>query len=269
MRESLAKTSAPATPVEPEQILRVTEWAALAAVNDSTYEASRSLGTPQMRWTSMKDDRVRPTHDHADGQVKRLGQTFAVGEAELRYPGDPLGPIEETINCRCLAVPVGKESLVAAATEVLDPDAEAIEEEDDLTEVDIEGEDLVDDALVEIPIHGVAAPEGVPTGDGRQFAEGSLSNRDLPLPIAYQTMTGEGGHVNSVTVGRIDEMWLEGNEYRYRGVIITTKPHANEVIEGIVDGTGKGVSVDVDDIEVELPRIPTTTPATRWTLSST
>ena len=48
------------------------------------------------------DARVRETHAAADGQqVTGMATLFAVGDAALQYPGDPAGPSEEVINCRC------------------------------------------------------------------------------------------------------------------------------------------------------------------------
>jgi hypothetical protein len=49
---------------------------------------------------------------------------------------------------------------------------------------------------------------GKPTGDGRQFDEGALSHRDLPLPLRY-VATDSGGHNNAVIVGHISKI---GNE---------------------------------------------------------
>ena len=53
------------------------------------------------RWLATEDGRTRPTHRHADGQVRPLSQPFQVGEAALMYPGDPSGPPHEVIFCRC------------------------------------------------------------------------------------------------------------------------------------------------------------------------
>lgn len=52
-------------------------------------------------WGTAEDDNVRPTHAEADGQVRELDEPFDVGDAKLNYPGDPSGPAEEIINCRC------------------------------------------------------------------------------------------------------------------------------------------------------------------------
>jgi hypothetical protein len=45
---------------------------------------------------------TRPTHLAADGQTVRIGTPFIVGGFALAYPGDPLGPIQETAGCRCV-----------------------------------------------------------------------------------------------------------------------------------------------------------------------
>jgi len=49
---------------------------------------------------------------------------------------------------------------------------------------------------------------GKPTGDGRQFDEGALSHRDLPLPFRY-VATDSGGHNNAVIVGHISKIGKE------------------------------------------------------------
>lgn len=50
---------------------------------------------------STEDHRTRTTHRAADGQRVALASPFIVGGAELMFPGDPSGPPQETIQCRC------------------------------------------------------------------------------------------------------------------------------------------------------------------------
>jgi hypothetical protein len=49
---------------------------------------------------------------------------------------------------------------------------------------------------------------GKPTGDGRQFDDGALSHRDLPLPLRY-VASDSGGHANAVIVGHIKKIGKE------------------------------------------------------------
>lgn len=79
---------------------------AIGAMNGGRFDAyaalSAELGEPlEQIWLATEDSRTRPTHDLADGQRVPLGQPFIVGGFELRFPGDPLGPPQEVINCRC------------------------------------------------------------------------------------------------------------------------------------------------------------------------
>lgn len=251
--ESLAKTSRPESFVEESQVDRVSKWLGTYLVNDATYRAAGARGTRNKRWVTMHDGAVRETHAAVDGQSRPIAAPFNVGGYELRFPGDPVGPPEIWINCRCIvqaAALRGEANVTPTTFTITDETDIAVEpvDEEDLPNDDLdEGED----EITEIPVHGVLAPEGIPTGDGRQFAEGALSNRNLPLPIAYQLMSAEG-HLNSVTVGRIDEIFREGNEMRFRGMLVLTKEHTPAVVEGIIDGTVRGVSVDVDDVELEM-----------------
>jgi uncharacterized protein with gpF-like domain len=57
-------------------------------------------------WVDSHDERVRPTHSDADGQVKPLDEPFEVGSSLLMFPGDAsLGADgKELIQCRCVEV---------------------------------------------------------------------------------------------------------------------------------------------------------------------
>lgn len=84
----------------------------LAAVNAGAYagalaEAERSGDVaPMKQWLATEDTRTRPTHRIADGQRTLLTSPFVVGGAQLQFPGDPRGPANEVINCRCSFLPV-------------------------------------------------------------------------------------------------------------------------------------------------------------------
>lgn len=75
---------------------------ALAA--DAALAAARALGVTHVQWLSRRDTRVRGTHRAADGQVRRVGDLFRVGNHQLRYPADPSGlpaTWPEVAGCRC------------------------------------------------------------------------------------------------------------------------------------------------------------------------
>lgn len=77
----------------------VAAGAMAAAVDEQTRTGRAWTKT----WISTRDDRVRLTHRAADGQRRPLGAPFLVGGFPMRFPGDPLGPAAEVMNCRCSA----------------------------------------------------------------------------------------------------------------------------------------------------------------------
>lgn len=98
---------------------------------------------------------------------------------------------------------------------------------------------------------GLLAPIDKPTGDKRRFAVGALSNRDLPLPLLWQTETDEG-HKKSVVVGRILEIDHQPKGSYGRGDFFdpTLFPAAAQAIEQVRGGV-IGPSVDLDDLQYE------------------
>ncbi len=78
-----------------------TEVHAAAGYATEAIADSLNLGTRVNVWASTEGARTRPTHADADGQEREKGDLFMVGDALLRFPGDPNGPAEEVINCRC------------------------------------------------------------------------------------------------------------------------------------------------------------------------
>jgi len=86
--------------------LTIARTEAIAAMNQSSHEAYKAAGAAEKEWLSAHDERVRETHAEADGQRVGIDDAFSVGGAPLDYPGDPSGPPEEIINCRCTLLPV-------------------------------------------------------------------------------------------------------------------------------------------------------------------
>lgn len=102
------------------------------------------------------------------------------------------------------------------------------------------------------------APFGVPTGDGRIFKVGSLTARELPLPLLFQPSSGMG-HDGSVVVGRILKVSFTDVGIVASGDYLDADPEKApdlaKAIEQAVALTESGlghVSVDLSDVVGEL-----------------
>lgn len=55
-------------------------------------------------WAAVEDQRTRPAHAEADGQIVSIGRPFTVGGEPMRFPGDPRASARNVVNCRCSAL---------------------------------------------------------------------------------------------------------------------------------------------------------------------
>jgi len=115
----------------------------------------------------------------------------------------------------------------------------------------------------EKPWSGVLAVVGSPTSDGRYLMPGEIGNRDLPIPLQVQTVTGEG-HDGSHTAGRIDQIEFipmsefdAKDEFNLEGVpddatvvfatgMLDGSPAAVEAERLITNGAGISVDLPAD-----------------------
>jgi hypothetical protein len=351
--KSLDKTATPTDDGFDVSVDRVTKWLSTYTVNNATVAGALRRGVKFKRWVDMNDSHVRELHSVTDGQIVPIGGTFDVGGYELAYPGQPIGPPEIWVSCRCVAQPAARDGeIMSGTTYTIGPDDEidenpdvvlgsdafamtddpfpgeeegdgihvdedvasgavvewidemgtryygpfdtaenaqrwiesdnapfdgesrviemvevpssevvqaaaVVDEEDIAVEPADEGElpDEDEELITEIPVHGILAPEGVPTGDGRMFALDALSTRDLPVPLLYEYVHSHGGDTSMTsTVGRVDEAWRDEatNMWRWRGAIALSTQYAQEAIDGMVNGMVRGVSIDGDAAEVEV-----------------
>lgn len=96
---------------------------------------------------------------------------------------------------------------------------------------------------------GVLVVEGVPTGDGREFAPDALTWADQAL-IRWQKEGSHGGeHDVTVSVGRIDEVWRVGSQVMGRGVFDIESVDGLEIARRMKDNFAGGISIDADDIQ--------------------
>lgn len=285
----------------------------------SVRRAASAFGSAnafRRRWQAANDERTRETHKDADGQTVALNEPFTVGRASLDFPGDPSGPPEETINCRCttitiidvgaLNLPASVDTLTlnAAAYQIeesempwsivegderCDAGEFAVVKDEDLelegchatreeaeaqiaalnaSEAEDDADDVDADAVPNpgalsrrktVPWSGVLVVEGVPTGDGRQFATGSLSwpalgeTSSLEIPLGWMYERAHGGMSTDkvALVGRIDSITRRGSELHGTGLIDLDSHWGREAarLMGTRDDPGflAGVSIDADD----------------------
>lgn len=216
------------------QAERITELLAVAVANAVTEVLAMDSDTPMVKtWVTMEDAAVRPEHREANRQSVPVGSKFTVAGIEMDRPGDISAPIGLWIGCRCVLA-VSPAARVASG--ILDGGGTM--EMDDLE-------------TGSVPFYGVLAPEGVPTADGRKFAVDSMRWRELPIPMLWQKVTGEG-HDGSVTVGVIEQIERRQDGNLWYGGHMVVSPEADEAIGLMAEKALRGVSVDVYDATMEM-----------------
>lgn len=211
---------------------------ATATLNSALEKATRDSGRQMLiEWVAILDTHTREAHRIADGQRQPPGTPFVVDGEPLRFPGDPLGDFDNTVNCRCRLFAYFNDLQAAA------PVSEKVSTMTDYRS-----------------FTSTLAVIGEPTDDGRMFdANIALSFRDFPLPLLWQQQSA-GGHTDAYTVGVIESAGIVGREVIGKGYLLNT-PQADEAAMQIQHGV-TGPSVDLGDVEWELRNAATGQPVT-------
>lgn len=239
-----------------------------AAHRMMTSDLARKRG--RLRWVTVHDNRVRPTHVAADGQVQDLGTPFHVGDAHLLYPGDPEGPLKETANCRCILIPTDSRPAVNQAVNAkypfsaiertamklrIEETARRVGEFSDLRDTEPAGDTIPAPAAEAAPDgrwEGVIAREGEMTGDGRMIEDGALRWDDLPIPlrVAFKDV---GGHDGAEVCGRIETVERrEGGDIYATGTFDLGSAVGAEAFRQVSEQMSNGVSIDTDDVTFRI-----------------
>lgn len=247
-----------------------------AARTAATANAAHRMATSDLakkrgglRWMTVHDARVRPSHVEADGQIQELGHPYRVGKALLAYPGDPAGPPEETINCRCILIPTdarmrpdqprirfaSRSYIERTAMRLnIEETARRLGEFSELPPAQVPAEAPADTPIVEPggAWEGVIAREGEQTGDGRLIEVGALRWDELPIPlrVAFKDV---GGHDGAEVCGRIEavERLANGDIYA-TGTFDLGSAVGTEAYRQVSEQMSNGISIDTDDVEFRI-----------------
>ena len=247
-----------------------------AARTAATANAAHRMATSDLakkrgglRWMTVHDTRVRPSHVEADGQIQELGHPYHVGKALLAYPGDPAGPPEETINCRCILIPTDarmrpdQPRIRFASRSDIERTAMRLRIEETSRRLgefsELPPAPPADEAPADAPTaapdgawEGVIAREGEQTGDGRLIEDGALRWDDLPIPlrVAFKDV---GGHDGAEVCGRIETVERrEGGDIYATGTFDLGSAVGTEAYRQVSEQMSNGVSIDTDDVTFRI-----------------
>lgn len=247
-----------------------------AARTAATANAAHRMATSDLalkrgglRWMTVHDARVRPSHVEADGQIQELGHPYHVGKALLAYPGDPAGPPEETINCRCILIPTDarmrpdQPRIRFASRSDIERTAMRLNIEEAARRLgefsELPPAQPADEAPADAPVvepdgawEGVIAREGEQTGDGRLIEDGALRWDELPIPlrVAFKDV---GGHDGAEVCGRIETVERRDNGDIYAtGTFDLGSAVGTEAYRQVSEQMSNGVSIDTDDVTFRI-----------------
>lgn len=70
-------------------------------LNREEYDRAKSDGMTRKQWITMKDSKVRDTHERIDDAIIPIDEDFAVGGCMMAFPRDTKGDPNEIAGCRC------------------------------------------------------------------------------------------------------------------------------------------------------------------------
>lgn len=225
-----------------ERIARTELHAARSNAVYASAKMTADAGVPMDKmWNASHDERTRPDHAEADGQVRGMDEPFNIGGEPLMFPGDrEHGSARQTIQCRCTATYVERGDAVDLNWVKGITNLGDIERQ--IKELDMA---MVASAETALAWKGRLAPVGEPTGDGRIFTnDGEFRFREFPLPLLWQESTGEG-HNASRVVGTIEKGEVTADGFVAEGTVFADE-------EKVISLLRRGVirpSVDLCDME--------------------
>ena len=278
LAERVQKFLGPETGDWPGRAMTVARTESAGAQSAATLRAAqiREAVTGEVSekcWIATLDGKTRPEHWAASGQRVPLNGRFTVGDYELEFPGDPDGPPELVINCRCAMFDMDPgdplpgewdthtERGPGDATVRHRDGSQADEIERRRRDGNVRARDDVDgigrvaaalpdeEELMDYRTFTDAAVAllGVQTDDGRMLADGmELAFRSFPLPLMWTKQTSDG-HDNAYTVGVIEAARVEGGKVLASGYMLNTA-EADEAADQIEHGV-TGPSVDLGAVD--------------------
>ncbi len=228
---------------------------AAGAFSGALAEQERTGQPWEKRWQCTRhngapDDRVRPAHVAADAQVRPLTDPFTVGGHPLQFPGDPQGPPDQVINCRCTASyrPAPTPALTASTPPREDPTMAPPPTATTAPRADT----TTPGPVTVTPTgrwRGVLGFMDEWSADQRMLAapDAGVRSRPLPLPLLVQPTLANGHDGASLGVGVIDRLWTEGNALMGEGRFDMDDPIGAQLARKVGLGFIRFVSLDVDD----------------------